>query len=157
MHEMFTHSITPGFFEPTDLTSSGAWAAQWIGFTRVSMTDEWLYPALGEVRRLAALEPNWDGYGSPAVQGTAVEAAVSLLGRFASEVHGLPVPAVAPVTGGGLHLEFGSGGRELEIEVLSDSSIEVLLTGGEDEAEWQGRADRLNVPALAAWLLEAVE
>ena len=106
---------------------------------------------------MTELEQNWDGYGSPPIGARVFETTVFLLGRFAIEANRLPVPNLAPVTGGGLHLEFGVGSKELEIEVLPDSSIEVFLTEGHFEQESQMRADWLNVTAVADWLLEEIE
>ena len=144
-------------FEQTDFDVSGTWPAQWVGFTRAPEDYEWFSATLVEVRRLAALEPDWDGYDSPTIQSTVMETVVSLLGRFATGIYRPPVPEIAPVTGGGLHLEFGLGNRELEIEVLPDTSVQVVLTHGERELESHGPADRLNVSALVEWLLAEVD
>lgn len=139
--------------EWTHYGESGISAAQWVGFTNVPDHWEWFRATLEEVRRLSALPPDWDGYGSPAILSPVIEAVVSLLGRFAGGTHRPPLPEIAPVTGGGLHLEFVLADRELEIEVLPDTSAAVLLTAGDDELELHAQASRLEVSALASWLL----
>ncbi len=141
-------------FEPTDPTISGTWSTQWIGFTEARSVDEWFYRALDPVRRFADLDENWDGYGSPPISNRAVETTVLLLARFAREAFRIPVPEIAPVSGGGLHLEFAAGGRGLEIEILPDASVEVLLSDGEEDVEVSGRAESLDVPAASSWLIE---
>lgn len=157
MPATISHTITPGF-ESTSLRTSETWPAQWSGFTRHHLApDDWFVDAIDDIRRLTELEQNWDGYGSPPIGARVFETTVFLLGRFAIEANRLPVPNLAPVTGGGLHLEFGVGSKELEIEVLPDTSIEVFLTEGHFEQESQMRADWLNVTAVADWLLEEIE
>ncbi len=142
--------------EPTDLATSGSWPAQWSAIARVPAPGNWLFDALTEIRQLKTLEENWDGYGSPPIWGQVVETTVSLLDRFARESDQLPVPEVAPVTGGGLHLEFEIGPKGLEIEVLPDTSIQVLISEGDVEEELPMLPERLNVTAVAAWLLAEV-
>ena len=153
MPATISDTITPGF-ESTNLRTSGTWPAQWSGFTRHYLgPDDWFVEAIHDIRRLTELEEDWDGYGSSPIGASVFETTVFLLGRFASEADPLPVPDLAPVTGGGLHLEFGIGSKELEIEVLPDTSIEVLLTDGDVEQESpRMRADWLNVKCLL-WVI----
>ena len=74
--------------------------------------------------RLGQLPSNWDGYGSPPVQASALASARKLVAVLA-ELH-LPVPSVCPVTGGGIGFTWQSGNREVEIEILPDGSAQYL-------------------------------
>ena len=64
---------------------------------------------------LAALEPDWDGYGArPTDRGALV-----LAQRIAESLVGLPLPAprIFPVPDGGVQMEWTAGPVELEFEV----------------------------------------
>jgi len=144
-----THSI----FEPTESRISGAWSTQWVGVTNVLSAESWFYTVLDSVREYVDLNSDWDGYGSPPVHQRVVETTVSLLARFADEAARLPLPEIAPVTGGGLHLEFEVAAKGLEIEILPDTTIEILFSDGEEDIEVSGRAEWFNVPLASTWLL----
>jgi hypothetical protein len=145
---------TQSIFEPTESRISGAWSTQWVAVTNVLSADGWFFNALDSVREYVHLNPNWDGYGSPPVHQRVVETTVSLLARFAAETARLPLPEVAPVSGGGLHVEFEVGLKGLEIEILPDTTIEIVLSDGDEDAEVSGRVEWFNVPLATRWLLE---
>ena len=116
--------------------------------------DRWLLNALAAVFKLRELAADWDGGGSPPVREEALAGAVRLLCALPSEE--LPPPHVCPVSGRGIQLEWQLSGRELELEVLPDGSVEFLKVDGDwmDEGAL-GRDDLLHARALADWLRQA--
>ena len=108
---------------------------------------------LRTIEELSRLPFNWDSYGSPPVQSAAVHGALQvLLAARANEQS--PAPRVVPVSGGGLQLEWRIGGRELDVEILPDGSMETLTVN-----EGEIREDQLPtaalpvvVPMLIHWL-----
>lgn len=79
---------------------------------------------LAKLAELSALPDNWDGYGSPGPQPAVQEAASALIGILWKA--GVPTPHFAPVSGGGLQLEWQKQGRELELEILPHGEIAFL-------------------------------
>jgi len=69
-----------------------------------------------ELDELAGLPENWDGHGSPPIRATAKETVFKLLELL--DQLDMPVPHFAPVSGGGLQLEWQQGKRELELEIF---------------------------------------
>jgi hypothetical protein len=96
-----------------------------VTISPLSNSPEWLDSASSRLRELRSLRENWDGYGSPRISGDALNSAVALLSAVQRE--GLGVPNIAPVTGGGIGLEWKSGSRTVEFEILPDGAIETLL------------------------------
>lgn len=92
---------------------------------------------VARIRELELMPSGWDGVGGPPIQIAAVRKAIHLLGSLRAEQ--LPEVIVAPVTGGGLQLEWRRPGREAEIEILPDGSVEYLT----DQA---GKLDANPIP-----------
>lgn len=95
---------------------------------------------------LATLPPDWDTYGSPPIQPTAVVAVRYLLEE--SQVLGLPLPQVVPVPGGGLQLEWNLEGRALEMEVGARGELAYLFVDETHDVEEENR--------LPSYLLDEV-
>ena len=131
---------------------------QWNSVTPLEGVDLWLRSAQKKLTALTRLRADWDGYGSPPVQTGAIARAADLLAVLAKL--DLPNPELFPVPGGGLQLEFRQDNRELEIEILPDSSIEYLLVeNGTDMREGEVRSEpdyfpgvMGEIPLLAFWL-----
>jgi hypothetical protein len=128
---------------------------QWITVTPMGNVRDWYDEALTSLARISALNDNWDGYGSPPLQQTAKDVAAKLLlllSRFTRLA-----PHIAPVSGGGLQLEWVYDNRELELEVLPNGDIEflaILETGDmfDDRlSDWEGQ-----VTQLVHWLITGV-
>src|SRR5690348_5599176 len=77
-----------------------------------------------ELDRLAALEPNWDGYGAPSLDRAILHAARQFVGSLASKI--AIQPLVVPMSNGALQFEWHSGQRILEIDVEAPSTIHYL-------------------------------
>ena len=120
----------------------------------------WLTGALQHISVLARLPENWDGYGSPSPRASAIQSGQSLVSAVASA--DLPMPAISPVTGGGLGIAWMLEPRRLEIEVLPDGSLEYFtverMAGGEQVTEGTLPRERLGetpglMRPLIDWLL----
>ena len=85
--------------------------------------EPWLREAIKKVIAFQKLELNWDGQGSSApgryVRQAAIELLRSVPGFFSA-------PRIVPVSGGGFHMEWTMGDRELEISVEPNCLIEAL-------------------------------
>jgi hypothetical protein len=95
-----------------------------------------LSTSLKTIARLAQLEDNWDGYGSPPLLPVAIARAIHVLKISDKETP--PVPHIGPVTGGGIQIEWSTTARDLELEILPEGSLEYVLvdeTGQTDEGE----------------------
>lgn len=79
----------------------------WSGTEREGLIDR-----LGA---LAALLPDWDGYGARVVDWAALRQAQVLIDWSLTSL--LPVPRIVPVPTGGVQLEWTAGPVELELEV----------------------------------------
>ena len=90
----------------------------------VSGLSRWQIEAVRDLIRIASLPHNWDSYGSPPPSKVATKVALNLLIHIRIEY--LPCARVTPVSGGGVQIEWDTGRRTLEMEILADGSIEFL-------------------------------
>lgn len=90
----------------------------------VGGVEAWRLDAIRKVCGFGDLRANWDAHNSGApsrgVRKCAVELLLSVPGT------NWPAPRVVPVSGGGLHLEWLVGSRELELYIEPDCRIELL-------------------------------
>lgn len=84
----------------------------------------WKREAIQKVIAFGNLRPNWDSRGSQAPNRWVRAAAIDVLLGVPDD--SLPAPRIVPTSGGGLHFEWSTGDRELEISVEPDCRIEAL-------------------------------
>lgn len=128
---------------------------QWEGVAPVSEAADWLLPTLRAVVSLRNLPSNWDGYGSPQIASPAMQTAQQFLKAIGSL--DVPAPHVAPVTGGGIHFTWLTPGKELEIGVKPDGSMNVLIEAAGDppyESTMQWPEHALTARRLVEWLIQ---
>jgi hypothetical protein len=93
-----------------------------------------LKPALrSELNQLAALAPNWDGYGAPRISPAIIDAARQFVDRLPEQASSRP--AVVPMSPGNLQLEWHEGDRVLELEFETADTIHYLKWDPADEVE----------------------
>lgn len=128
-------------------------SSYWQRSTSYLRSAYWLRDALAGLERLASFPPNWDGYESPALSAEAIKKGRDLILELARQ--GVSSPEVRPVAGGGLQLEWRRLGRELELCVLPNGTLEflVVLDGGQMIEGALPRAER--APELFAWAFGA--
>ncbi len=81
-------------------------------------------PLCSEIDRLAALGPNWDGYGSDALDRAILDAARQFVARMAPAPAAQPL--VVPMSNGALQFEWHRGQRILELEIEDPETIHYL-------------------------------
>lgn len=96
---------------------------------------KWFMPLLSQICDLGLLPPNWNTYGAqPIDPDTAAFAAAILLTLLSADD---PVPSIVPTSPGGILLEWHDGGIDLEVDIRSPSSVQVLFEDGAHEEEYE--------------------
>jgi len=142
-------------WENTDISSLTSIRYSEVISLRPDYTPHWLKDALITLFHIASLPENWDSYGGPTPSSTAVNNALTFM--RAVQVEDLPVPNIVPVPGGGIQIEWSIAHRELELEFLSDGSVEYLEMEDEkpiheDKIE---PANTSQLQSLLLWLTHA--
>ncbi len=123
----------------------------------IPLRSQWELEAFRGVFKAEALKQDWDSYGSPPPTLRALNRALGILRGIAElDIQDLPVPFVVPVHGGGIQLEWTVGGREFELEISRDGSVEYLKAEDREPLE-EGRLEPIaeQLRSLFAWLTSA--
>jgi len=113
----------------------------------VGAMEQWRLEAIHEVIAFGKLPQDWDSHGSEAPAQGVRQTAIDLLLKVPGEL--FSAPRIVPVSGGGYHLEWTVGQRELEISVEPDCRIETLRV--DDGMPIEDGQD-LDFSALFNWL-----
>ena len=94
-----------------------------------------LSKALQRVAELEHLQADWDSYGGAPPTHDALEAARDLISKVAQQLPGAEpgeiVPfAIAPISGGGVQLEWRRGEDAIEVEISADAHYGFLYISG---------------------------
>lgn len=103
--------------------------------------------------QIAALEPNWDGHGAPAVEGALLRA-VRAWGQSMPGWAFAPPPAVVPLSSGGVQLEWRAADRLLELEFETPELLHFLRwqpARGIEEEDTFPATDRTRAEQLVGW------
>lgn len=122
----------------------------------VEVTD-----SLRRLEEVAAVPPNWDSYGSEPPTQTAVSVAKKLIhsvARLAPESAGAAaVPfSIAPLSGGGVQIEWRKGGSTIEVEVNADGRLGYLQIVDSDEGRKYQEAEEVSDDFLVALISSVV-
>jgi len=113
----------------------------------------WVIDAAKKLEALGKLPAGWDSYGGLPLDSTANKLTVSALGWL--EDKNLPVPAVVLGSGGTVQLEWRARGKELEVELREDATIDFVKVHANGEIE-EGN-EKVNLPqrlrGLTWWFL----
>ncbi len=131
---------------PTFHSNLGATVNRSIAVAGIAL---WRLEALKKVGRFAALPFNWDSHESAAPSIAVRQTALDLILRVPSD--DLPAPAVVPISGGGIHLEWAVDERELEISIEPSGRVDALRV--EDGVPVEDDPDRGDIDALFTWLV----
>ncbi len=115
--------------------------------------NDWQVDAVKKILSFQPLTQNWDSYGSEQITQGVIDVAVNLINHIG--FGNVSAPRVIPVSGGGIQLEWVKGGRELEVEVHPNGSIEYLAVyNGEPtgEAEIEPHKVLPEAERLLSWL-----
>lgn len=125
--------------------------AQWSSVIPTRALSQWQIQGIKRLNEVLSLLENWDSYGSPAPTQDAANTAMDLLTGI--DIDYFVAPRVVPVSGGGLQLEWQIETRRLELEILSDGSVEYLTTDREESCA-EGHIRTVNeARSLCLWLL----
>jgi len=122
--------------------------------------SKWQKDVLIRLLELIRLPKNWDSYGSEPPRQSVANLTWIILGTL--ELEHLPTPFIAPVSGGGLQIEWQIGNRGLELEILIDGLVNYLKTEGAESIE-EGQLEfveegqleiaKVSVQHLISWLI----
>ncbi|MYB37151.1 MAG: hypothetical protein F4Y26_07165 [Gammaproteobacteria bacterium] len=83
----------------------------------------WTRSSSQRLAEIAALQEDWDSYGAPPISRARIEAVGDLIQTVADGR--APPPTLVPTPDGSIQLEWHSHGVELEVQMLSESEMEV--------------------------------
>jgi hypothetical protein len=89
---------------------------------------------MDQINGLLALPPNWDSYGAPRIDPHIGVAAAGLLSRTMKD--DTPLPAIVPLSTGGLQIEWHEAGIDLEVEIESPSHFALYGRDRQTGEEW---------------------
>jgi hypothetical protein len=122
---------------------------EWSAITEVS--DGAWNQALRDVLELAALEDDWDSYGSPPPAAFTMALALRMI-RTASELRSvLSAPHVSPAPGGEIDLLWTSGDSRVEV-LVGPESVEYLKVPENEQPEEGGLRSFAQLRDLLVWL-----
>lgn len=113
----------------------------------------WLTKAKSDLEQIRKLPANWDGYMSPPISQDIAKSAEDFLNSL--EYEDLPLPFVAPISGGTVQFEWKVQNRELEVEVVNGQTLGFLkVENGEPISEGE-ITDFSEIQTLIHWLKAA--
>jgi hypothetical protein len=113
----------------------------------------WVLDAAKKLEAIGKLPAGWDSHGGLTLDPNARKLTASVLGWLGND--NLPVPAVVLGSGGTVQLEWRAKGKELEIELGNDNTIEFVMVnpGGEIEEGHQNVGLPQKLRGLTWWLM----
>jgi hypothetical protein len=133
--------------------SRNASPQQWSKIKLLRDSGPWVPTCVGKISQFSQLPQDWDGYVSDPVSKDALRTALLFLSEGPLEL--IPEPTVSPVAGGGLGFHWRVEGRDLELEFLSDGTVEYLKsfrTGQGETTSEEGKLEQFGDPKLWYWL-----
>jgi hypothetical protein len=113
----------------------------------------WVFEAAKKLEALGRLQPGWDSYNGLSLRPEARELTLQVLDLLG--MHNLPVPAVVLGSGGTVHLDWRTKGRELEVELERGNSLNYVKVTPQGDIQ-EGTATVKgpeNLGGLSHWLL----
>jgi hypothetical protein len=98
----------------------------------------WFRPVLKAVSDLGSLPNNWNSYGARPVAIEAVVNVLKLLSLIMTDA--IPLPALVPMSNGGIQVEWHTRGIDLEIEVTPAGGRRAALEDSNRNVEWASDA-----------------
>lgn len=110
----------------------------------------WYHGALLSIFDLLDLQSNWDTYGAAPIKVENAVTAIQILEMCAPKT---PQPSIVPTVRGGVQIEWHTKGIDLEFEIISPTTIEVLfvdLINGKEfedkfEYDWRQLGDFIQL------------
>ncbi|MGH7169348.1 MAG: hypothetical protein ACRELG_03615, partial [Gemmataceae bacterium] len=117
-------------------------------------TASWVVEAAKKLEALGRFQKGWDSYDGLPIKLGAKRLALQVLGWLRKDE--LPVPAVVLGSAGTVQLEWRARGKELEVELRDDDSIEYVKVFPADREIEEGEAASdlsAKLHELTGWLL----
>lgn len=129
-------------FSPLAIDLSGATAA-------------WVIEAAKKLDRLGRFRADWDSYGGLPLKPSAKNLTLRVLEWLRKDE--LPVPAVVLGSGGTVQLEWKAKGKELEVELRDNDTIEFVKVSPSGNIEEGETSVNLSgkLHDLTSWLLQS--
>jgi hypothetical protein len=118
-----------------------------------AQTATWVLKVLRKLESLGSLQRNWDSHDGLPLSRKAQQTTVDALEWLKHQ--DLPVPAVVLGSGGTVHLEWRTNGKELEVGFNEHGLAEYLKVDSDgcwEEGEDVNEEIREKLVALAGWL-----
>ena len=113
-------------------SSEPRWTAAQV-LQHLESQSSWMQPLLDKVVRLETLRENWDSYGARPIDPNIAQATIKLLCEFLTPSD--PIPSIVPTAHGSILLEWHEGGCDLEVEMRSPTSIQLVFDDGNEQEE----------------------
>jgi hypothetical protein len=115
-------------------------------------TSGWVLEAVKKLEALGRLSTGWDSYGGLPLKRGAKQLTLRVLRCLRKDE--LPVPAVVLGSAGTVQLEWGAKGKELEVELRDNDTIEYVKVSPQGEIEEGEAAHDLpeKLHELTGWL-----
>ena len=110
-------------------------------------SPRWIRSLERKLNSFRALQKNWDSYGAYPIDEGALENAMQFLNS--ALFSGLEKPQIAPISSGGVHIEWESDGKALELEFVSLTEVHYFYSDstGEKEGELHSNFAEARVAA----------
>jgi hypothetical protein len=119
----------------------------------VTASRDWVEEAWHTLQSFGRFEADWDSYGSSPFSRKVIEGATLLLFYYRTQHPSSDiVPHIAPVTGGGVQMDWDTERRGLEIEVRPDGRVAFLAVEDEDVVREGNVSARSELLDLFVWL-----
>lgn len=118
-------SLPPAPVEVERPTLSQAYASAQTRDVKRADVEHWQQDAYTRLIHLMSLGRGWDGSDSPAVRPEIATFAWN--GLFSVMTPKTPIPFIAPVSGGGLQLEWHADGLDIELYISQPSRAELYI------------------------------
>jgi hypothetical protein len=117
-------------------------------------TADWVIEAAQKLEVLGRFRVGWDSYGGLPLRQMAKSLTIRVLHYLCEDE--LPVPAVVLGSAGTVQLEWKAKGKELEIELGENDTMEfVKVSPGGDIEEGEAMVDPAKLHDLTSWLLRS--
>lgn len=118
-------------------------------------TASWVVEAAKKLEALRRFQNGWDSYGGLPLKRGAKHLTLQVLGWLRKDE--LPIPAVVLGSAGTVQLEWRAKGKELEVEIRDNDSIEYVKVSAAGEIEEGEAASDLSrkLHDLTGWLRQS--
>lgn len=101
----------------------------------IAVYESWRAAVDERLAKLSTYSKGWDGYEGEAPRRTVIAFARSILNSVMSPT--TPAPAIVPMSGGGLQLEWHAGGLDIELAIYRprEAELSVVFADGRDPVE----------------------